>query len=107
MSHELRTPLTSIIGFSRLLGEREELADESRRYARRILDASGALLSVINDVLDFSKLDAGQAELENQPVSVARLVEETTGIVAIQAAAKGLELKTEVDARTPDLLGGD
>jgi PAS domain S-box-containing protein len=107
MSHELRTPLTSIIGFSRLLGERPELAEDSRRYARRILDASGALLSVINDVLDFSKLEAGQAQLEIQPLSVARLVDETTGIVAIQAAAKGLTLKTELDARTPELIGGD
>jgi PAS domain S-box-containing protein len=107
MSHELRTPLTSIIGFSRLLGERPDLAEESRRYARRILDASGALLAVINDVLDFSKLEAGQAELEIQPLSVPTLVEETTGIVAIQAAAKGLELKTELDPKTPEPVGGD
>jgi PAS domain S-box-containing protein len=107
MSHELRTPLTSIIGFSRLLGERDELAQDSRRYARRILDASEALLAIINDVLDFSKLDAGQAELETQPLSVRRLVEETTGLVAIQAAAKGLELKAELDPRTPALIAGD
>ena len=107
MSHELRTPLTSIIGFSRLLGERDELAQESRRYARRILDASEALLAIINDVLDFSKLEAGQAELEIQPVSMQQLVEETTGIVAIQAAAKDLELKTDLDPKAPALIGGD
>jgi PAS domain S-box-containing protein len=107
MSHELRTPLTSIIGFSRLLGERPELGEEARRYAHRILDASGALLAVINDVLDFSKLEAGQAELEVQPLSVARLVDETTGIVAIQAGAKGLVLATELDPKTPELIGGD
>ena len=107
MSHELRTPLTSIIGFSRLLGERDELGQESRRYARRILDASEALLAIINDVLDFSKLEAGQAELEIQPVSMQQLVEETTGIVAIQAAAKGLELKADLDPKAPALIGGD
>jgi PAS domain S-box-containing protein len=107
MSHELRTPLTSIIGFSRLLGDREELADESRRYARRIFDASEALLTIINDVLDFSKLEAGQTQLEIQPLSVSHLVEETTGIVAIQAAAKGVALRAELDPRTPELIGGD
>jgi CheY-like chemotaxis protein len=107
MSHELRTPLTSIIGFSRLLGERDELGQESRRYARRILDASGALLAIINDVLDFSKLEAGQAELEVQPLSVQHLVDETIGLVAIHAAAKGVELKAELDPKTPALIGGD
>ena len=107
MSHELRTPLTSIIGFSRLLGERDELAQESRRYARRILDASEALLAIINDVLDFSKLEAGQAKLEIQPMSVQQLVDETTGLVAIQAAAKGLELRADLDPKTPALIGGD
>ena len=107
MSHELRTPLTSIIGFSRLLGDQGELADDSRRFARRIHDASEALLAIINDVLDVSKLEAGQVELEVQPLSVRQLVEETTGIVAIQAAAKGLELRAELDPRTPELISGD
>ena len=107
MSHELRTPLTSIIGFSRLMNEQAELAPDSRRYAGRILDASEALLAIINDVLDFSKLEAGQAQIEIQPLSVRQLVEETTGIVAIQAAAKRLELRSELDPRTPELVGGD
>ena len=107
MSHELRTPLTSIIGFSRLLGERQDLAEEARRHARRIQDASGALMAVINDVLDFSKLEADQAELEIQPLSVPKLVDEAFGIVAIQAAAKGLELNTDFDPKTPEMIGGD
>ena len=107
MSHELRTPLTSIIGFSRLLGEREEATGEARHYARRILDASEALLAVINDVLDLSKLEAGQAALELQPVSVHRLVEETTGLIAVQAAAKGLQLRLDLDPDAPELIEGD
>ena len=107
MSHELRTPLTSIIGFSRLLGEQRELAQDSRHFARRIHDASEALLAIINDVLDVSKLEAGQVELEIQPLSLRQLVDETTGIVAIQAAAKGLELRVELDPRTPELISGD
>jgi PAS domain S-box-containing protein len=107
MSHELRTPLTSIIGFSRLLGEREDLTVDARRFAKRISDASEALLAIINDVLDFSKLDAGQVTLESQPLSVCRLVDETTGLVAIQAAAKGVEIRTELDPKTPELIRGD
>ena len=107
MSHELRTPLTSIIGFSRLMDEQSELAPDARGYARRILDASEALLAIINDVLDFSKLEAGQAQIEIQPLSVRQLVDETTGIVAIQAAAKRLELRTALDPRTPEMIGGD
>jgi PAS domain S-box-containing protein len=107
MSHELRTPLTSIIGFSRLMGDRQDLSDEARHYSKRISDASEALLAIINDVLDFSKLEAGQVELELQPFSVARLMEETTGLVAIQSAAKGLALKVELDPATPELVVGD
>jgi PAS domain S-box-containing protein len=107
MSHELRTPLTSIIGFSRLMGERGDLTSEARHYAQRISDASEALLAIINDVLDFSKLEAGQVELELQPLSVRRLVDETVGLIAIQAAAKGLQLHAELDAGAPELVVGD
>ena len=107
MSHELRTPLTSIIGFARLLGERRELTSDARHYAQRISDASEALLAIINDVLDFSKLEAGQVTLERAPVSVRRLADETTGLVSIQAAAKGLKLKIKLDSATPDHVVGD
>ena len=107
MSHELRTPLTSIIGFSRLMHERGDLPAEAQQHARRIYDASEALLAIINDVLDLSKLEAGHAELEIQPFSLRQLAEETTGLMAIQAAAKGLELKLELDPRIPELIQGD
>jgi PAS domain S-box-containing protein len=107
MSHELRTPLTSIIGFSRLMRERGDLPDEAQQHARRIYDASEALLAIINDVLDLSKLEAGHAELELQPFSLRQLADETMGLLAIQAAAKGLELKLELDPRTPELIQGD
>jgi PAS domain S-box-containing protein len=107
MSHELRTPLTSIIGFARLLGDRSDLASDARHYAQRISDASEALLAIINDVLDFSKLEAGQVSLEQAPVSVRRLADETTGLVSIQAAAKGLKLLVRLDPRTPAHVVGD
>ena len=107
MSHELRTPLTSIIGFSRLLHERQDLPGETHNHARRIFDASEALLVLINDVLDFSKLEAGYVELEPRPFSVARLVDEVRGLLSLQAAAKGVELEVALDPGLPPLLSGD
>ncbi len=107
MSHELRTPLTSIIGFSRLLREREDLSGEAGHYAKRIADASEALLTIINDVLDFSKLEAGQVALEARPLSVARLADEAMGLVSLQAAAKGVALRMDLDPQTPALIEGD
>ena len=107
MSHELRTPLTSIIGFSHLMGERRDIPAEARHYARRITDASEALLAIINDVLDFSKLDAGQVKLEITPLNVEKLVDEAIGLVSLQAEAKGLALVTDFDAATPSMVLGD
>jgi PAS domain S-box-containing protein len=107
MSHELRTPLTSIIGFSQLLGSQDGLPEDSRRYASRISGASEALLAIINDVLDFSKLEAGHVELERLPLSIRRLVDETTGLIAIQAAAKGLRIESRVSPRAPAMINGD
>jgi PAS domain S-box-containing protein len=107
MSHELRTPLTSIIGFSHLLVDRDDLADEAQHCVRRIADASEALLAIINDVLDFSKLEAGQVALEQQPFSPRRLIEDAAGLLAIQAAAKGVEVRTDVAAKLPQMVSGD
>ncbi len=107
MSHELRTPLTSIIGFSRLIGELQDLPGDAGHYTGRIRDASEALLAIINDVLDFSKLDAGQVDLESQPLSLQRLVEDTTGLLTIQAQAKGVHVETVLDPATPAHILGD
>ena len=107
MSHELRTPLTSIIGFSHLMGDRQDLPAEARQYARRISDASETLLAIINDVLDFSKLDAGHVTLELAPFSVQKMVEEATGLISLQAEAKGLSIANDFDATVPEPLQGD
>ena len=107
MSHELRTPLTSIIGFSRLLRERGDLGPEPGHYVKRIHDASEALLSVVNDVLDFSKLEAGQVCLDVQAFSVATLMKDTVELVALQAESKGLDLTLSVDPAVPALIHGD
>ena len=107
MSHELRTPLTSIIGFSRLLHERRDLTDEAQTHARRIFDASEALFVLINDVLDFSKLEAGHVDLEPRPFSIAQLIEEVRGLLSLQAAAKGVALDVELGEELPAFVSGD
>src|SRR3989344_8064481 len=71
MSHELRTPLTSIVGFTRLVEAQPELSGVSRGFVERISYASQALLSTVNDVLDFSKLEAGQVTIEPQAVATS------------------------------------
>ena len=92
MSHEIRTPLTGIIGFSDLLSDLPDLPQDAARYVRRIRTAGRTLLSVVNDVLDFSKLEAGQLELDPHPFGPLAFIEETVELVAAQASNKGLSL---------------
>nr|WP_255500700.1 ATP-binding protein [Caulobacter sp. 17J80-11] len=105
MSHELRTPLTSIIGFSGLLAGSERLGEGESRYVERIRVASEALLGVVNDVLDFSRLEAGAVELDPQPFQLSTLVGETVGLVAQQAEAKGLSLEAGIEPADAVLVG--
>lgn len=92
MSHELRTPLTSIIGFSALL--RDLLAGDEAlaRHSQRIHSAGQGLLGLINDILDHSKLEAGELELDIAPCDVAEVAYEVVELLAIQAGAKDLDL---------------
>ena len=107
MSHELRTPLTAIIGFAGLLSGGGALPDRERHWVSRIEDASKALHSIVNDVLDFSKLEDGAVELESEPFSLRGLVDDTTALVADQAAKKGVALTVEVAEGVCDRLAGD
>jgi PAS domain S-box-containing protein len=96
MSHEIRTPLTAIMGFSGLLERLPDLSGEARSHLRRICTAGDQLLGVVNDVLDFSRLDAGQVELDPQPLDPAAFVVETLDLLSGQAADKSLELTTRI-----------
>jgi PAS domain S-box-containing protein len=107
MSHELRTPLTSVIGFSGLLQGSQNLPETERKYADRIATASEALLSVINDILDYSKLEANAVDLEARPFESRALAEGAVAIVEAQVQAKGLTLETAIDADLPGTLIGD
>ena len=107
MSHELRTPMTSVIGYSDLLKASTTLTESEREYVERISFASEALLGVINDILDYSKLEAGGIEIEPQPFTVRELFESAAAIVESQCMAKGLKLDVALSPSLPETLAGD
>ena len=107
MSHELRTPLTSIIGFSGLLNDLGGLPEVARKYAARINSAGQGLLALINDVLDFSKLEEGAIVLDTHPCAVGDVVEDVVGLLSVQADAKGLELSVQVASDHPEWVEVD
>jgi signal transduction histidine kinase/CheY-like chemotaxis protein len=96
MSHEIRTPLNSVLGFAQLLAARNDLPPDARRQVNLIDSAGGALLTVVNDILDFSRVEAGQVELLPQPTSASALLRDAAAITAPEARAKGLTLDVEV-----------
>jgi PAS domain S-box-containing protein len=96
MTHELRTPLTAIIGFSEVLRRSPGLTKIAARQVGHILDASQTLLSVVNDVLDFSRLEAGGLELDPGPFDPAAMASSCAALVEERAQAKGLSVAVEV-----------
>ena len=99
MSHELRTPLNAIIGFSELLGDaRPEQFDDAtrRRFLGQILSSGKHLLALINDILDLSKVEAGQMELHLESVSVADVADQVVQTVEPLVLRKGIHLKSDV-----------
>ncbi len=106
MSHELRTPLTSILGFSEMLAHRREAAEPEtvRRYAEMIFESGEHLLSLINDMLDIAKIEAGRMEIAPEWIDVARLLRAVAGLQQERAARAGLILGvTGPPADTPYL----
>ncbi len=106
MSHELRTPVNGIIGLTELALE-SELGEEAREYLDRSRASCDALLSVVNDVLDFAKIDAGALELESVGFDVANLIDGVVRVVEVRAGEKGLSLRTSIASDTPLRLKGD
>ncbi|MFD2111336.1 hybrid sensor histidine kinase/response regulator [Thiorhodococcus fuscus] len=106
MSHEIRTPMNAIVGLSHLL--EHELSDpKPRNQIAKIITASGHLLSIINDILDLSKIEAGQLTLEENPFSLAQVIDHTFSLLGERAAAKGLTLGYSIDPAVSSLLKGD
>lgn len=106
MSHELRTPLNAIIGFSELLqSDDAPLSDERRReYARDIHSSGKHLLSVINDILDISRIEAGKVSLDEEETSILDLIESTYRMVRPRAEETGVALACRVDPAVKDVL---
>ncbi len=106
VSHEIRTPLHGIIGMSSML-MLAGLPEEESRYARTIDSSGRVLLALINQILDFSKLDAGAVELDRIPFSLVKLIEEVVAIVSVNGEPKGLGLRWFVADDVPSSLSGD
>ena len=109
MSHELRTPLNAILGFSEIMDQEYFGPLGSPRYTeynRNVLDSARHLLSLINDILDLSKIEAGRYELEEEHVDLTRIIDPVIRLVRERALRKDLTLKTAID-RLPPVMGDE
>ena len=104
MSHELRTPLNSIIGFTDLMQHESGLTVDQQKYLEIISHSSEHLLSLINSVLDISKIEARQMTQDKNIVEISRLVTEVENLMSIKALEKGLDLYAQIEPGLPDRI---
>ncbi len=106
MSHEIRTPMNAILGFTNLL-QRKNIDKESKEYVQTIQSSGESLLTIINDILDLSKIEAGMMRIESAPFSIRELIHSIYTMFKAKADEKNLALLFSVEESIPDKLEGD
>lgn len=106
MSHEIRNPMNGILGMTDL-ALMTEMNDEQRWYLNSVKKSAASLMSILNDILDYSKIEAGKVDVEIRPFNLRDLIYEITGFFSVSARQKGISMNYAIDGAVPGIIGGD